>query len=334
MNGARGCRRLPTLTAAALTVPLLGGCSGPLSILEPAGPMAQGVAWLWWLMAIFFSLVLLAVGALWIHALRRTPREVTVVEARRIEKCWLIGGGLILPGVSILALLLLGTPVGQRMLPLPVEGEQPLRIDITAHQWWWEVRYPDSGVVTANQLHIPAGRPVDLHLGSADVIHSFWVPRLGGKLDMIPGRTNVLRLQADQPGTYRGQCAEFCGTQHTHMQIVVIAHAEADYLAWVEERTERRVPPLAGAAGEIFATHCGTCHRVAGVSDGARAPDLSDIGSRPTLGAGVLRNEPGAIARWLHEHRRLKQGNGMPAHDDIDDNQLDAIAEWLETLAP
>src|SRR5690606_14151423 len=121
------------------------------------------------------------VAVLWIHAMRRQPPTYDDEQRRRIERRWLIGGGLLLPGVSILVLLLFGIPVGQRMLPLPLIGEQPLRIEVTGHQWWWEVRYPDSGVVTANQLHLPVDRPVDLTLRSADVIHSFWVPRLGGK---------------------------------------------------------------------------------------------------------------------------------------------------------
>src|SRR5690606_24343682 len=156
---------------------------------------------------------------------------------------------------------------------LPLIGEQPLRIEVTGHQWWWEVRYPDSGVVTANQLHLPVGRPVDLTLRSADVIHSFWVPRLGGKLDMIPGRSNVLRLQADEAGVFRGQCSEFCGTQHSHMAISVQAQPEAEFRRWIEARqtTDVQARPPAPVV-QLFVEHCGVCHRVAGVSEGSRAP--------------------------------------------------------------
>ena len=321
------------LTFLLLTVPLLAACSGPQSALDPAGPMAREVALLWWAMCAFASLVLLAVSALWIYAMRRQPRDLDPQQAKRIHRRWIVGGGIILPTASIALLLVFGTPIASRMLPLPLSGEQPLRIEIVGHQWWWEVRYPDSGVVTANQLHIPAARPVDIQVSSADVIHSFWVPRLGGKIDMIPGHLNRIRLLADQPGGFRGQCSEFCGSQHSHMVLHVQAHTDADFAAWLAARRTQRIEALSGAAGETFAARCGRCHRVAGVSDGQRAPDLSDLGSRPTLG-GVLRNEPGAILIWLREHQRLKPGNGMPLHDDIDPEQLQRIATWLEGLAP
>ena len=239
-----------------------------------------------------------------------------------------------LPSVTIVLLLAFGIPVGQRMMQLPILGERPLQIEVIGHQWWWEVRYPDSGVVTANQLHLPAGRPVDITVSSADVIHSFWVPRLGGKIDMIPGRENRIRLQADKPGTFRGQCTEFCGTQHSHMVLDVQAHSDQDFAAWIDARREPRVEALQGAAGETFAVHCGTCHRVAGVSEGNRAPDLTDLASRRNLGGGLLANEPGATLTWIREHGRLKPGTGMPLTDDLDAEHLQAIATWLEGLEP
>ncbi|QMV65939.1 cytochrome c oxidase subunit II [Pseudomonas berkeleyensis] len=296
--------------------------------------MACEVAILWWVMCGFATVVLVVVTALWVHAMRRTPRQVDEQRARVITLRWLVGGGLILPSVSIVLLLIFGIPIGHRMLPLPLIGEQPLRIEVIGHQWWWEVRYPDSGVVTANQLHLPVSRPVDLDVTSADVIHAFWVPRLGGKIDMIPGRHNKIRLQADLPGTFRGQCSEFCGTQHTHMILNVQAHEDDDFEAWLQARREPHVSALPGAAGDAFAERCGECHRVAGVTEGQRAPDLTDLGSRVSLGAGVLANEPGAILHWLQEHQRLKPGNAMPLNDDIDPDHLSAIADWLETLAP
>ena len=185
-------------------------------------------------MSIFAVLTLIVVVTLWVYALRRKPGQLSDEQARRIQNRWIIGGGLILPITSMGVLLAFGIPIGHRMLPLPVEGEQVLRIDVTGHQWWWQVQYPDHGMEMRDELHIPAGQPVDLHLTSNDVIHSFWVPRLGGKLDMLPGRTNVLRLKADDPGTYHGQCAEFCGTAHAHMKFTVHAHAADDFAAWLE----------------------------------------------------------------------------------------------------
>jgi cytochrome c oxidase subunit 2 len=209
-------------------------CSGPYSTLNPAGPAAADAAALWWGMSSFAVLVLLVVVGLWLYALRRRPGQISQEQARRIQNRWIIGGGLLLPITSMGVLLAFGIPIGHRMLPLPVAGQDVLRIEVTGHQWWWQVEYPQQGVELRNELHIPAGQPVDLHLTSNDVIHSFWVPRLGGKLDMLPGRTNVLRLQAHEPGIYHGQCAEFCGTGHAHMQFTVHAHAPADFAAWLE----------------------------------------------------------------------------------------------------
>ncbi|WP_235991239.1 cytochrome c oxidase subunit II [Halopseudomonas xiamenensis] len=215
----------------------MGGCSGPYSALDPAGPSAAGAAGLWWAMVGFATVTLIAVVSLWLYALRRRPRQWSQEQARRVHNRWIIGGGLVLPVTSITLLLAFGIPIGHRMLPLPLADSEVVRIDVTARQWWWDVSYPDSGIRLRDELHIPAGTPVDLHLTSDDVIHSFWVPRLGGKLDMLPGRTNVLRLQADEPGLYHGQCAEFCGIGHAHMKFTVRAHAPSEYAAWLEGAT-------------------------------------------------------------------------------------------------
>ena len=196
-------------------------------------------------------LVLAGVVVAWMMAIRRRGPEADDASApptvpapevrkaqRRIERRWLIGGGLLLPGVSILALLIFGSPSGFHQLPLSFgtdTGPTPLRIDAIGRQWVWEMHYPDNGVRLQNEMRIPAGRPVDVHTQSRDVIHSFWVPRLGGKLDAVPGRTFVVRLQADEPGTYRGQCAEFCGTGHAHMTMTVVAMAPADFDAWLQQ---------------------------------------------------------------------------------------------------
>lgn len=219
-----------------MTATSLGGCSGIQSTLDPAGPAAAAVAWLWWAMLAVSTVVTAAVVALWLYAMRGGDRPpLTDRQAHHVERRWLIGGGLLLPATAIALLLAFGIPMGHRMLPLPL-AEPPLRIDVIGHQWWWEIRYPDSGVALVNELHLPAGVPVDIHASSADVVHSFWVPRLGGKMDMIPGRTNILRIQADQPGHYRGQCAEFCGTLHARMVLQVQAHTPEDFAAWLAGR--------------------------------------------------------------------------------------------------
>ncbi len=228
---------MPSLTLPSLiiTLSLLSGCSGPQSILNPAGPSALAVSRLWWGMFGFSVAVLLAVMALWIYAMRRNPRSLTEAQADRINRNWIIGGGLVLPIIGIVALLSFGIPMGYRMLPLPVAGQSVPRIDVIGHQWWWEVRYPDTDIVLINELHLPAGTPVDIHVTSSDVIHSFWVPRLAGKIDMIPDRTNVLRIEADAPGQFLGKCAEFCGVGHAHMMLEVQVHTPEDFESWLEE---------------------------------------------------------------------------------------------------
>ncbi|MGJ7457531.1 cytochrome c oxidase subunit II [Halomonas sp. MA07-2] len=330
----------------------LAGCSGSHSILDPAGPAARDVAWLWWGMLIGFGLVFLAVVALWLAAFRprdraaRSPGQAyspgqrySPDEERRLGLRWILGGGILLPGVTILVLLAFGVPTGQRLLPLPLPGgEAPRVIEVTGHQWWWEVRYPDDEgeVITANHLVMPAGEPVDFHVTGADVIHAFWVPRLGGKIDMIPGRINRIRLQADTPGVFGAQCAEYCGAQHAHMQLHLEAVPPEEFEAWL---AARRVSPPEPAdahapARDTFTEQCASCHRVAGLSLGDVGPNLSDIGARATLGAGTLAMEEGAIARWLAEHQRLKPGNRMPAHDQLSPEALEALGAWLETLRP
>ena len=197
--------------------------------LSPAGPMARDVANVWWAMFGFSVVVLVVVSALWIYAMLRQPRTHSAEEAKRINRRWIIGGGLVLPTVSIVALLAFGILPDAACCRCRwkansrcVSGDRPSMVV--------EVRYPESGVVTANQFILPIDRPVDVEVTSADVIHSFWVPRLGGKLDMVPGRTNTLRLQASQTGVFRGRCSEFCGSQHAHM-ILHVEALEADAFA-------------------------------------------------------------------------------------------------------
>lgn len=232
-----------------MTITGAGGCSGVQSTLDPAGPAAAAVAWLWWGMFGFSVLVVLAVVSLWIYAMRREPEPLPPEQARRTERRWLIGGGLVLPVVSLSVLLAFGIPMGHRLLPLPL-AEPPMRIEVIGRQWWWQIRYPGAGVVVANTLHLPTGTPIDIHASTADVVHSFWIPRLGGKIDTIPGRTNVLRIVADEPGLYRGQCAEFCGTGHAGMVLLVQAHTPEDFLDWLASQrsggTRVEIDPAVG----------------------------------------------------------------------------------------
>jgi len=183
--------------------------------------------------------VFVVVLILYLYALRRPADAEDDPHTARTAQRWIMGGGVLLPLLSITALLIFGIPVGRNMLALPVADGEALRIDVVGHQWWWEVNYPEIGITLVNELHIPANTPVDLHLSTADVIHSFWVPRLAGKLDMIPGRTNLLRIAADTPGSYRGQCAEFCGLDHAHMHFIVEVHSAENFAAWLESVRDR-----------------------------------------------------------------------------------------------
>jgi len=214
-----------------------------MSMLDPAGPSAAAIAAVWWWMFGGALAVLAFVVIAWLLAMRRRDAPAPAA-ARRAARWWIFGGGIALPALGIGALLVFGSPAGFHQLPLPGAAGAPLRIDAIGHQWWWELHYPDGGVRLRNEMRIPVGRPVDVHTHSRDVIHSFWVPRLGGKLDAVPGRRLVVRLQADQPGTYRGQCAEFCGTGHAHMTMTVHAMAPDDFDAWLRANAG----PSAGGA--------------------------------------------------------------------------------------
>jgi cytochrome c oxidase subunit 2 len=211
-------------------------------MLNPAGPSAQAIAAVWWWMLGVSALVLFGVLALWLVAMRRqapAAKDDDHRSAGQTGRRWIIGGGIILPAAAIVPLLIFGSSAGLHQLPLPLTWSgagglaSPLRIDATGQQWWWDLHYPASGARLRNELRLPVGRPVHVHVGSVDVIHSFWVPRLGGKLDAIPGRTGIVRLQADQAGSFRGQCAEFCGLGHAHMVMTVIAMPAAEFDAWL-----------------------------------------------------------------------------------------------------
>jgi cytochrome c oxidase subunit 2 len=216
-----------------------------------------------------------------------------------------------------------------------------LVIAVTGQLWWWEVRYRDPATAaeirTANEIRIPAGRPVYLALDSADVIHSFWVPQLAGKIDMIPGRQQHLLLSADRPGIYRGQCAEFCGAQHARMALHVVALAPAEFDAWLAAQARPALAagtPRQQAGQQAFVAHrCDACHTVRGVTGSSRlGPDLTHVGSRLHLAAGTLANSQQGRLEWIAQVQRIKSGARMPSYERLGDDTLGAIAEWLGTL--
>lgn len=307
----------------------------PPPALDPAGPFAESVALLSWVLlaasgaVLFIVLVALALALFGPRGWRRRLGGPQLVWA----------GGLAFPVVVLSALLIYGLGLTARLSEAPAPGE--MRVRITGEMWWWRVAYLDGAgrevMQDANEVHIPVGRPVVFELDAADVIHSFWVPRLGGKRDMIPGRRNVLRLQADEPGVYAGQCAEYCGGPHALMGFVVVAHTPQSFEAWRASRAAPARPPaepIAAYGAQVFASAgCGACHTVRGANaNGLAGPDLTHVGSRRTLGAGILPNNRGTLAGWIADSQAIKPGNRMPAYHVLQGRDLQALAAYLEGL--
>lgn len=211
-----------------------------------------------------------------------------------------------------------------------------LRVKVIGHQWWWEFQYPELGIVTASDLHLPAGRPVSLEIGSVDVIHSFWVPGLGGKRDATPGNRTRIVLTADTPGVYYGQCAEFCGVSHANMRHFAVVETPEAFQAWVAKQKEPAATPPDGAPAalglQLFQTGtCVGCHTIRGVAGGGIGPDLTHVGSRRTLAGGILPNTPESLARWVRHARTVKPGSLMP-DQSLTDDQVAALVAYLQSL--
>jgi len=246
----------------------------------------------------------------------------------------IVVGGFAFPVIVLSALLVYGLTTTARVLDPPAQGE--MRIRVSGEMWWWRLTYYEDGrpaLETANEIRIPAGQPVTLELVSADVIHSFWAPQLGPKLDMIPGRTNILRIQADAPGVYRGQCTEFCGAAHALMALEVVAMEPAAFEAW---RAAEVLPtaPTAARGGALFeSAGCGACHAVRGTSaNGNVGPDLTHFAARRTLGAGILPNDAATLRRWIADADELKPGVRMPEYTALAPEDREALALYLESL--
>ncbi len=301
------------------------------STLDPAsGSAAWSIDELGLVLYAGGAVILAVVCILAISGVVSGPRRV---DARR----WLLVGGLILPAILLVALFLHALRIGHALVAHEIPGA--LRIHVTGKQWWWDVRYEDGddGVPLANELHIPLGRPVEILLGSSDVIHSFWVPALAGKVDMIPGRTTRLVVRADRAGTWRGQCAEFCGAQHALMAFHAVAEPAADFEAWLAHQARDAARP-ADAESQLgqdlfFRAGCAACHAVRGTgADGRLGPDLTHVGSRHSLAAGTLGNHVGTMGGWIAGTQDLKPGSLMPSTGSLTGPELRALAAWLESL--
>lgn len=308
--------------------------AGIQSALQPHGPQAAAVVTLTWVLVTGAAAILLLVVGLTLYALLGNHKRRAWAASNR----FIIAGGVVFPVVTLTALLVYSLLLTRDL----VHARKPpaLHVEVVAHQWWWRIHYLDErgGIdfVTANEIRIPAGKPVHVALKSADVIHSFSVPNLAGKVDMIPGRTNALTLQATRPGVFRGQCAEYCGGPHAKMAFYVIAEDDAGFDAW--RRRQRGVAsisddPLAQRGRALFLSHCAACHAVRGTpANGTLGPDLTHVGGRTHIAAGMLPMNSGTLAAWIVASQRIKPENLMPSMDVFSGEELRALAAYLEGL--
>ena len=329
----------------------------PPPVLDPAGPYAARVTILAWvLFGMGLVVTAIIIAALYVAAKGPAKWRQKLGGEKAV---WI--GGIAFPAVVLTALLIWGLTLTASLSSAITGTEQ--RIRVTGEMWWFRVQYLDADgdvvMEDANELHLPVGQPVVLELRSADVIHNFWVPHLSGKKDMIPGRTLLLRIEASEAGRFGGVCAEYCGGPHALMGFVTVSHQPDDYRRWLASRTARSAPPtlpaqapqpntgalpglvpqrelaVAGDAAQgrqlFMESGCGACHRVAGTeANGLAGPDLTHVGSRLTLGAGILPNHRGTLVGWIGDSQSIKPGNRMPSYDRLSAGQLNAIAAWLE----
>lgn len=314
---------------------LLAGCGTDVqSALSPRGVQAGQIALLSWILFAFALAVLtIVMAALW-FAIRGPARTRAALAGENA----VLGFGLIFPAVTLTVLLGYGVWLMRAQLGLD-DKRDTMRIEVTGEQWWWRIAYTGAGgskFASANEIRIPVGQPVEFTLKSADVIHSFWVPSLGGKMDMTPGRDTKLRLEAERPGIYRGQCAEYCGGPHALMAFEVIAMPDADYQAWLA----REAAPVQAATGDsqrgetIFnAAGCGTCHTVRGTqAAGTIGPDLTHVGGRRSIGAETLPLNADNLVRFIVSGQHVKPGNLMPEFRIFQPDEQQALAGYLLSL--
>ncbi|MFL6675594.1 MAG: c-type cytochrome [Massilia sp.] len=319
--------------------------AAPQDALRPAGPQAERIGDLWNFTLGLCTVVFVAVLGACLVALWRAPKGSAASEPdlsslerpeRRVHRNVIWAAAFSTAGL----LVLLGADVFTSRALARMPLGDAVNIELVGHQWWWEARYKDEDptreFTTANELHIPVGRPVLVTLRSNDVIHSLWVPNLHGKKDMIPGRTAIMRLRADKPGIYRGQCAEFCGLEHAMMALLVAAEPSAQYEAWAAGQRQAAAAPTDAQQQrglQVFlGTSCVMCHTIGGTNaNGKVGPDLTHLASRQTIAAGMLPNNRGHLAGWIADPQSLKPGVNMPANALAPDD-LHALLAYLETL--
>lgn len=331
------------LLLAAATLSGCGwGLSGPMSTLDPDGPVAK-VQYDSFLVTLWVSIaIFVAVGGLFLYCLLKftvkgeVDRDMPLPDQGH-------GNPLLEVGMIFVSLLLVGIIVVPSIAAQFYSGTtpkdtQPLVIKVTGYQWWWKFDYPELGITTANEAGIPTGRPVRFHVQTADVLHAFWIPRLGGKVDLNPGQDNWLWYQADKPGSYWGQCTEFCGKSHAFMKMRVNAMEPTDFDQWV---AAQKAPAVNAAAPPAFnQNQCQVCHTIRGVpgAQGLVGPDLTHVGSRVTIMAGVRNNSEGNLKAWLLDPEYHKPGNVMykagykAMNIQMDESEADVLAKYLYSL--
>ena len=311
---------------------MLSACGGRQSVLNPSGSDAQTLFDLARVMFVGAGVLWLLVATLFIYVTRINPREMS----RRRAEILIVGGGILFPVALLGALLVYSLPLmnDQRI------ADEGMQVHITAEQWWWRVEYelPDGQrVVSANELRLPTGRRTGLVLKAHNVIHSFWVPALGGKTDMFPGRETFMSFAPTEPGVYRGQCAEFCGASHALMAFEAVVMEPDAFAEWLEAEAQDAAAPATPEAqrgAQVFAREgCGACHTVRGTDAVGRVgPDLTHLGSRVSLGAGILGTSPADFTRWLGHTDSVKPEVAMPAYDFLLPEDMSALVNYLKGL--
>jgi len=323
---------LPLLPIPAL----VAGCREGQSALTPHSVQAAEIAQLSWVLFVGGSLILVVViAATWVAI-----RGPAAIRQRLATQRMVVAGGIIFPAIVLTALLFFNIALMQSSARAPADKPGTVPIAVAGEQWWWRVNYNGSAgspVATANEIKIPIGRDVLFTLSSADVIHSFWVPSLGGKVDMIPGRQTRLRVHATRPGVFRGPCAEYCGGPHALMALPVTAMPADEFDAWLGREQADAVQPSTGAEHQghalFLASGCGACHTVRGTpANGTVGPDLTHLGSRRSIGADTLPLNRENLIRFVAEGQTVKPGNKMPEFRIFNDAQRDALAAYLLSL--
>ncbi|GGA50806.1 cytochrome c oxidase subunit 2 [Kroppenstedtia guangzhouensis] len=337
---SRGKRLTLLLAVFAVFALVLTGCEEPAkSVFDPKGSAGEKNLDLIMLSVYIMTFVFVVVMAIYFYVLiryRQKPGDNTIPKqvegSMKMEMFWII--------IPVILLVILAIPTLTTTFTLaekPSEEEDALRVKVTAHQYWWEFYYPDLGIKTAQELHIPAGKRVHLELTSDDVVHSFWVPELGGKQDMTPGRTNHMWLDAKEPGVYAGRCAELCGASHALMNFEVVADEQSDFDKWVAKRQKPSSEPRTAeqeAGKKVFSQNCMSCHAIEGTelkTSGGKGPDLTGFGERQKV-AGLLENNDENLDKWLKHPDEIKPGTYMPSFDFLNEKDMKNLKIYLESL--